>query len=155
VEVIMMQTFFLTWWVMGLLSLIILTYEDYNNKKKTGLSYHTVDGRKNYYMLGATTFLLFISGLGFFGVLLTLLFSAGVVFFVRARKVFGIADISALGWLVTGWVAGGFGLYFLLTFLLILLLLYVFNRRVVLINDTPFFVFLLLCHVFSFLFYFL
>jgi hypothetical protein len=150
-----MDSIFMVWWLMGLFGLVVLTWEDYNNKKKTGFLYHTVDGRKNYYMLGVTTFFLFISNLGFWGVFLTLVFSSAVVFFVRARKVFGSADITALGWLVTGWVASGFGLFFMFTFLLILLLLYFFNRRVVLINDTPFFVFLLILHVFSFIINFL
>jgi len=104
------------WVFMGVLYLMILTYQDYKNKM-------LVDDRKNYLMLGATIALISHFKVRFIYMLGLIL----IIFFIRwifkKYNTIGDADINSLSWLFLGF--GIISPFYLLTFLLIFTLLYI------------------------------
>lgn len=104
------------WVVMGIIYLLILTYQDYKNKM-------VVDDRKNYLMLGATIALIshFKVGLIYMLILLSIIIFIGWLF--NKYKTLGKADINSLRWLFLGF--GIISIYYLLAFLVIFTLLYI------------------------------
>lgn len=121
--------------------LIILTYQDYKNKR-------LVNERFNYVMLGVTISLIShytISTL----YLLALVFAVVALrYYLGKINVFGEADLTTLNWVFLGF--GYINYIFLLGFILVFIIctllytmikLYIFRYR----NPTPFFSIILLC----------
>jgi len=142
-----------SWIFVSLIALLILTYEDFTNKRRLGLKSWSVDDRKNYYMIGATTMLFFISPFVWWIKLLLLFGTALFVGYISKRNVFGSADIRAFSWLIPGWFLVGVGGFFLLSFVIVTGGYVFLKNREGLSGNYPFFLFILVMHLFTFFFY--
>lgn len=104
------------WVIMGMIYLVILTWQDYRNKM-------IVDDRSNYLMLGATIALISFVKVNFIYLLAILLVIVFIGWLFTKYRTLGDADIHSLRWLLLGF--GVIGLEYLFIFLLVFTLLYV------------------------------
>lgn len=145
-----------SWFFLSFVALIILTYEDFNNKRRLGLNSWSVDDRKNWYMMGVTTFIVLLSPLNVWLKLFTLLIVGFLIGFVNKKGYFGTADIRSFLWLINGWffVSWWFGIIFLVVLGLVTVFYHFMKLRAGFSSNDPFFIFIFLMHFFTFLLWF-
>ena len=88
------------WGFVGALYLMILTYQDYRENR-------LVDDRKNWFMLGVTSCLIYSMNLKLWYLLVLISTSIILTMFLNFKKVLGEADINSLSWIFLGFGATG------------------------------------------------
>ena len=133
------------WTWIGTLYLIYLTYQDHKHNKN-------VDDRKNYFMMGITFSLISHIPRPIWYLLLLLVITITVMYFMKKIKVLGEADINT-----TTWIYYGFDLinpsslvtYFLI-FSIVSIAYYVIKINVFkYTKPTPFYIVILICYFLS------
>lgn len=141
----------LYWFVVGVIYLSILTYQDYKNRM-------WVDSRYNWFMSGLSFGLIpLLHPRGYF-VIVLLFVVLGLNLFLRyaLKTYFGRADIHSLTWIF--WGFGLLGTWPIFSFLMslsfcsglyVLLKKVVFRKQLMMVEKTPFYPVLLISFIFA------
>jgi hypothetical protein len=89
------------WATMGVLYLLVLTYQDIFKKR-------LVDDRYNYLMIGATIPLIINSNLGLWVIAIGISLSIGLTYMFGKMNVFGQGDLKAILWSFLGFFSFGY-----------------------------------------------
>lgn len=106
----------LTWFIIGVLHLLILSYQDIKHNK-------LVDDRHNWFMAGSTIMLLSHFRHSVKYVLFISVMALTLMYFIKKFKLMGEADTKTILWTFTGF--GFIGLWSLIPYLIILSVLYI------------------------------
>lgn len=111
----------LMWFIIGILHLLILSYQDIRHKK-------LVDDRHNWFMAGATIMLLSQYSHRTRYILFISVMALTLMYFINKFKLMGEADSKTILWTFTGF--GFIGLWSLIHYLIVLSILYVFQTTI-------------------------
>jgi len=115
------------WSILGILHLLILTYQDIKNKR-------LVDDRHNWFMMGATIMLFSLYDTNIWIILPVIIITSILISYISSKKLLGSADIKTIIWSFTGfaiiniWILVNYALLILILICLYYLLAFIMKK---------------------------